>query len=562
MHIRLIALNSRYVHSCPALFYVRNELAKHLPASQPDIVQFTINDPYYATLLRIIEGEPYALFFSVYIWNSHYIHLLIQDLSRILPRALIVLGGPQAPHILYGTNSSDLFGRGGCTVIRGEIEGAPSSFYNDLAAGCLKAEYICRPGRDFSFPYRQDDFVEALRDRHLYYESSRGCPFSCSYCLSAVSAGVRYKDFERVRQELTRILAHEPKMVRFVDRTFNDRPERALAVWRFLAEQGENTLFHFEIVPDRLTEEMFSFLKTLQPDQFQFEIGVQSTHPETLTAINRRMDIEKARDNISRLATLNTVYLHVDLIIGLPHETAEIFSRSFDDVFRSSPHYIQMGLLKILPEAPINRSLEEFGMVRCENPPYEVLATKWLDQKDLAELFWVGRCVESFYNNRFFTTIWAYVKRSGGSGFEFFRALLEICRQNSFFQRAPTQERMSLMLLKLADQRQDRKILRELLAFDWLQSGHRYLPEHLQVSSLPEIKRRLRERLEQNCRNLYDHHSRNAFFKQSVFAYFSGEALRETGLGQEDRGGYVCFLPQELPGVLKHKQAVVILPER
>lgn len=201
-------------------------------------------------------------------------------------------------------------------------------------------------------------------------------------------------------------------------------------------------------------------------------------------------------------------------------------------------------------------------MVRCENPPYEVLATKWLDQKEMAELFWIGRCVESFYNNRFFTSVWSYIRRSGGSGFEFFRALLEICRQNSFFQGAPTQERMSLMLLKSADQRRDRKILRELLAFDWLQSGHRYLPGHLQVPPLHEIKRRLRKRLEQNCRNLYDHRSRNAFFKQSVFAYFSGEALRETGLGQEDGGGYVCFLPQDKPGVLKRKRALVILSGR
>ncbi len=250
LHYQLIALNCRFTHSCLALFYVRNELERHLDC-RVDIRQFTINDPYYDTLLRISNSEADALFFSVYIWNGMYIKRLVYDLKRIRPELPIILGGPQAPYL------SNL--PACCTVVHGEIEGVDASFYQDLEQGTLRPEYKSAPGNPFVSPYRSEDFTGLLQNRQIYYESSRGCPFFCSYCLSSVTHSVQHKDIDTVKQELENILAVEPLIIKFVDRTFNSNPQRTLAIWRYLSALPYSTKFHFEIAPDRFTEEMFQF---------------------------------------------------------------------------------------------------------------------------------------------------------------------------------------------------------------------------------------------------------------------------------------------------------------
>jgi len=298
---KLIALNSRYTHSCLALFYLRSELEENLPDCCPEIIQYTINDPYYPLLRRIGSGEPGVLFFSVYIWNSTYIQRLLYDLINILPDTPVILGGPQAgalvqslaPHV----NQQ-------CSVVYGEIEGVGKSFYNDLEEGRLQREYTGRKTNGFKNPYRQADFSGPLLNRQIYYESSRGCPFGCTYCLSASEKGVRHLPLSQVFDEIKSILRHSPKVIRFVDRTFNDIPERALKIWRFLAEQPGDTLFHFEMAPDRFTEEMFQFLEQVRHHRFQFEIGVQSTNRKTLQTINRQCDQTKLEHNILRLVAL------------------------------------------------------------------------------------------------------------------------------------------------------------------------------------------------------------------------------------------------------------------
>jgi radical SAM superfamily enzyme YgiQ (UPF0313 family) len=520
-------------------------------------MQYCLNDPYYPTLRQIGLGEPDVLFFSVYIWNSSYIRRLVGDLVNILPDTPIILGGPQA-EALARNLPLEVYER--CSVVSGEIEGVERSFYRDLQEQNLQRAYTCRKVNSFHSPYRQEDFTGPLQNRYIYYESSRGCPFNCTYCLSASEKGIRHLPVSQVEEEIKEILLHKPKVVRFVDRTFNDRPDRALEIWRVLAEQPGDTLFHFEMAPDRFTNEMFEFLQQVGPGRFQFEIGVQSTNPETLEAINRKCDLDKLEYNIPRLAALDTIHLHLDLILGLPYETGETYARSFADVFALGPHYIQMGLLKILPDTPISQEIENFGLLACEDPPYEIIANRWLDKDELEYLYWFGECVEAFYNNRYFRCFWQYLRKSGEDIFAFFQELLEQCRIKKFFDLAKTQELLSSLLLEVTRNRQESELSKELLIFDWLRCGHHFLPDHFETEPVVKNRNFLWKNMEQNLEGIYDYKTRDEFFKQGVFFRFSGRLLQETGLSDAGEAAYVCFRPKRENTVFR-LNSFILLPK-
>jgi len=440
-------------------------------------------------------------------------------------------------------------------VVRGEAEGLGPEFYADLRRRSLRPEYRARPASRFASPYTGEDFGGQLKNRNIYYESTRGCPFSCSYCLSSTSLGVRAKDVDTVRRELSPILASRPPSVRFVDRTFNADPERALAIWRFLAGTGGGTCFHFEIAPDRFTPEMFAFLEGVPPGRFQFEIGVQSTTPAALEAINRRMDVESALANIRRLSAMDSIHIHVDLILGLPAEDEGGFRRSFNDVFAAGPHHIQMGLLKILPDTPLAARQKEFGITACARPPHQVLATAWIDHASLARLYRFGECVEAFYNKRWFRAFFRRVRETM-EGYAFFSRLLEHCRTSGFFGRAKTQPFLASILMELVDGMEDGALLRELLLFDWLRCGHRFLPGG-DAAALRRCRDELWRVMPRRC-DLYGPGERNRFFKKGVFYRFSGPVLEAAGLGGE--GGVVAFLPQRAPGVGRYCRVVRLDP--
>jgi len=558
MLYKLITFNGRFIHSCPALFYVRAALERNLPSCRPEIIQHTINDPYYPTLRRIASDEPAALFFSVYIWNSIYIERLIGDLVKLLPDTPVILGGPQAAALFQ--DLPPYISRY-CTVVQGEVEGLEQSFYQDLSGARLQRKYGCSKGEAFKSPYRPEDFRGPLMNRNIYYESSRGCPFSCTYCLSASEKGVRHLPTSQVCEEIVNILRFKPKVIRFVDRTFNDLPARALEIWRFLVEQPGATLFHFEMAPDRFTGEMFRFLEQVEPGRFQFELGIQSTNPHTLEAVNRKCDLALLGPNIRKLVALDTIHIHLDLILGLPYENKESCMQSFRDVFRLGPHYIQMGLLKVLPDTPISRSVKEFGLVVCERPPYEILANRWLTAEEVAELFWLGESVETFYNNRFFRSFWNCLRRADEDIIAFFNGLLGLCREKNFFDLAPTQELMSSLLLEISQERPDRNLIRELLIFDWLRCGHRFLPVHLAAGPPAEYKQKLWKVMPQNWDGVYGYRDRDEFFKQGVFMHFSGSLLKETGLSSDGQPAYVCFTGMREKTVFSHNRVKMIPAE-
>ena len=560
MRIRLVGLNARFTHSCLALFCIRTELERYCPAAEVEIFQGTINDDYHHTLLRLIEGPPDALLFSAAIWNGEPVRRLIGDCLRLLPGLAVVVGGPQAGEV------GRMLPPGSITVVRGEIEAIDPDFYADLLAGRLRSHYagsfLRLPHKELHFPYRAEDFQLHLQHRHIYYESSRGCPFACSYCLSAAEKGVWHKGLDQVFAELEEILRHRPQVVRFVDRTFNDNPERALAIWRFLAAQGGDTLFHFEIAPDRFSEEMFAFLATVGTGRFQFEIGIQSTNDATLAAIDRRIDPGQAHGLIRRLAAAANIHLHVDLILGLPYETKETYLRSFAAVFAMGAHYIQMGLLKVLPDTPIKRHAEAMGYLHCSDPPYSVLANRWLGRDDMAALYWFGECVERFHNNRYFVSLWRYLRAGGEEIAPFFLDLLALCHRQSFFQLAATQELMCRLLCLHLAGRDDEGLVRDLLRYDWLRCGHRFLPPCLGLEEGRERPEATRDRLYRTMpmavAGVYDLGDRNHFFRKAFCLRLSAAAARTLGLGGADDGADLCFTARREESLFRFNEVMLL----
>lgn len=547
--LHLISINCRYSHSCLAQFYVRNALEQHVPEHPVVLTQLTINDPYYDTLLRITRTPARAILFSVYIWNHQYVRRLIADLARLLPELPIIIGGPQA------TALADLPEQ--CSVVGGDIEGVTEQFYHDLAAGNLQPLYRAGQSRSFPSPYRQEDFSGPLKNRQLYYESSRGCPFFCSYCLSSVSRGVRHKPLATVKQELRELIAAHPMIIKFVDRTFNDDPARALAVWQFLVQHAAGVKCHFEIAPDRFTDGMLEFLAAVPCDLFQFEIGIQSCNPRTLLAVNRQMDLERAGENIRSLAALDTIHLHVDLILGLPHETIESFRQSFNQVFMFAPHYIQLGVLKVLPGTEMAERAAEFGLIFCSEPPYEVLATRWLGHAALSDLREFCETVESFFNNRFFRSLWQYLLTGSEEPYVFFRRLQQHCRRHGFFQLARTHKLMNRMLFELFQKQPDRTLLLDFLRYDWLRCGHRTLPDYLAPCTQADIRNRLRLELPQNMEGVFDYRSRVEFLKQASFLQLSPDVVDILGLGKSG-SCLAAFQPQQEGGVMKYHKTTLL----
>jgi hypothetical protein len=386
--------------------------------------------------------------------------------------------------------------------------------------------------------------------------------FGCSYCLSSVEQGVYRKPLTVVIDELRKILLHKPKIIRFIDRTFNDIPERTLAIWEFLLAEGEDTLFHFEMAPERFTPSMFEFLDQVGPGRFQFEIGIQSTHKKTLEAVNRPADQGIVRKNIQKLSELGTIHLHVDLILGLPYETTESFARSFGDVFAMGANYIQMGLLKVLPDTPLCYSALEYQYKHSKIPPYSVLENKWMDHETIQDLYWFSECVEKFMNNRYFVLLWDYFRRTDEDIYLLFRDLLSLCLRNQFFSHAATHELMAEMLIRHTNHRPDKNIIVELLRVDWLRCNHRFLPPCLIPDESAEkpltTKSVLVETLPVELEGVYSRKTRNKFFRKTFFLRISKKTADQIGFMTNSTRPVVCFLSDRDDSIHSYTKILVL----
>lgn len=379
MKLLLVGLNSRYTHTALGIYSIAKYLEKKGISSE--ICEYTINDPYEKIFYSILEKKPDIIGFSTYIWNIGLAERLSSDLKIADPDIKIVFGGPEAG---YSGKKYDFVDK----IISGEGEG---QMY----------EYLTGSMSDDEFP--DLPFCDALpeKGRTVYYESSRGCPYRCSYCISSLEKNLRFKPLERVKNELKFFMDNGVKKVKFIDRTFNIRKDY-YEILEFIIESSADTDFHFEIKPELFSKRDFELLKNARKDLFRFEVGIQSLNKKTLLAINRKNDISVIFKNLKRIINETNVTVHVDLIAGLPLEDLASFKEGFNKVYALKPQVLQLGFLKVLHGTQIEKEAEKYGISYSPYPPYQVIKTDALGVSDIIELKTVENGLETFGNKEFF----------------------------------------------------------------------------------------------------------------------------------------------------------------
>ena len=434
MKILLAACNAKYIHSNLAVYNLRayaGTYAEHIV-----LKEYTINQSKDDILKDIYAENPDVLCFSCYIWNISFVKELVSDLAKILPETVFWAGGPEVSF-----DAEDFLQKNPCFT--GIMVGEGEETFLELAGHYVekktefseikgivyrKGENIVHNGwrevMDLSrVPFAYKDMKD-FQNRIVYYESSRGCPFSCSYCLSSVDKKLRFRDLTLVKKELQFFLDHKVSQVKFVDRTFNCKHAHAMEIWRYIKEHDNGiTNFHFEISADFLIEEELKLMETMRPGLIQLEIGVQSTNPQTVQAIHRTMDFQKLSGIVSRIHSFGNIHQHLDLIAGLPWENYESFHRSFNDVYRLKPQQLQLGFLKVLKGSLMKEMAVEYEIVHKEKEPYEVLSTKWLSYGDVLKLKIVESMVEVYYNSGQFLHTLEYLERFFPDAFMFYQEL-------------------------------------------------------------------------------------------------------------------------------------------
>lgn len=434
MKILLAACNAKYIHSNPAVYDLRS-YASRLKESIL-LGEYTINQTKDEVLKDIYRSGAEVICFSCYIWNISYIKDLIPDLKKILPGAAFWVGGPEvsfdAEKLLKELPqlTGVMVGEGEETFLElasyyiegnGTLENIRGIAYRD-------GEEIRHNGwreiMDLSqVPFAYEN-AEDFTNRIIYYESSRGCPFSCSYCLSSIDKKLRFRDLSLVKKELQFFLDQKVPQVKFVDRTFNCRHDHAMAVWQYIQDHDNGiTNFHFEISADLIREEELELMSHMRPGLIQLEIGVQSTNPETIRAIHRTMDLEKLKKSVARVKGYGNIHQHLDLIAGLPYEDYESFRNSFNDVYRMEPDQLQLGFLKVLKGSFMYREAENYQILYKEKEPYEVLCTRWLSYADILQLKMVESMVEVYYNSGQFQHTLHWMIGAFASPFDFYESL-------------------------------------------------------------------------------------------------------------------------------------------
>ncbi len=498
MKFLLVALNTKYIHSNPAIYslraYAGEELAEHV-----EIAEYTINNSLTEVLAGIYNRKPDVIGFSCYIWNISMVLELVMELAKLLPETPIWLGGPEvtydAPGILekYPQITGVMIGEGEETFRELlEYYVNQKGGMEDISGLCLPTGYTaCRELTDIStLPFLYQD-LDAFENKIIYYESSRGCPFRCSYCLSSIDKKVRLRNLDIVKKELQFFLDHKVKQVKFVDRTFNCNHEHATAIWRYILEHDNGvTNFHFEVSADILNDEEIELLAQMRPGLAQLEVGVQSTNPQTLEAIHRVMDVEKLAQIVGKVSAARNVHLHLDLIAGLPFEDYESFGKSFNCVYAMKPEQLQLGFLKVLKGSEMCERAEEYGICYMDKPPYEVLFTKWLPFEDVLRLKRIEEMVELYYNSNQFVHTLCFLEGAFETPFQMFEALADFFEENGYFVNSPARSYRYHVLLAFACKYDGayESIYKELLTYDM------YLRENLK--SRPEFARDLQEHKE------------------------------------------------------------------
>jgi radical SAM superfamily enzyme YgiQ (UPF0313 family) len=477
--ILLAAMNARYTHSCLALYCLKS-YARGLDC-EIIIREFSINQKIEDIIADIAAQRADIVAFSVYIWNVELIKKILPVLNQRCAGSMILLGGPEVgynpeswfelfPYIDY--------------IITGHGEGG---FRHLLEHGLMNREKIIRiPNPHFAAmpnPYTDKDLAN-MRNRYMYYESSRGCPFQCTYCLSSrADQKLEMKGAETVKEELALIIGHRPKLLKFVDRTFNVPSGHHREIWNFLLENYKtgSTTFHFEIHPSYLDDDDFAILSRCPGGLFQFEIGVQSTNPDALNAVRRTGTWEKDRAVIERLVGLSTIRIHLDLIAGLPYDDMVSVRSAFNEVYALRPDHIQLGFLKVLPGTKMAEQAAEYDIRYADRAPYQVIETRWLDKNEIRLLERIAYLADRLRNTGRFEGTLAGLEREFDSPFDMFRAFAVMPEgRGPALNRGWESGAAFLMRVIVSRFSEKRDFLLDALRRDWRAvSKNRPLPEAL-----------------------------------------------------------------------------------
>ena len=435
MKILLAACNAKYIHSNLAVYDLQAYASEY--TDYVILKEYTINQQKDDIMRDIYLEHPDVVCVSCYIWNISFVKELMADLAKILPDADFWAGGPEVSYDAEKFLSENpeftgvMVGEGEETFqeLSGYYVNKNPEKLENITGICYRdGEKIIHNGwrqiMDLSsIPFIYKDLSE-FKNRIIYYESSRGCPFSCSYCLSSVDKKLRFRDIEMVKKELQFFIDHKVPQVKFVDRTFNCKHDHAMAIWKYINDHDNGvTNFHFEISADLLREEELQEMSTMRPGLIQLEIGVQSTNPDTIKAIHRTMDFEKLKGIVDRIHSFGNIHQHLDLIAGLPYEDYDSFRNSFNDVYALKPQQLQLGFLKVLKGSHMMEMCREYGIVYKNREPYEVLSTKWLDYGHVLKLKNVENMVEVYYNSGQFQKTLEYAESFFPDAFSIYEGL-------------------------------------------------------------------------------------------------------------------------------------------
>lgn len=463
MKILLAACNAKYIHSNLAVYDLQayaSDYADHIV-----LKEYTINQQKDDIMRDIYLEHPDVVCVSCYIWNLSFVKELMADLIKILPGADFWAGGPEVSYDAekFLTENSEFKG---VMVGEGEetfkelaghyVEKNPQNLKNMTGICYRDGDQITHNGwRQImnlsSIPFIYKDLSE-FKNRIIYYESSRGCPFSCSYCLSSIDKKLRFRDTETVKKELQFFIDNKVPQVKFVDRTFNCKHDHAMAIWKYINEHDNGvTNFHFEISADLLREEELQEMSTMRPGLIQLEIGVQSTNPDTIKAIHRTMDFEKLKGIVDRIHSFGNIHQHLDLIAGLPYEDYDSFRHSFNDVYALKPQQLQLGFLKVLKGSHMMEMCREYGIVYKTQEPYEVLSTKWLDYDHVLKLKTVENMVEVYYNSGQFQNTLEYLEKFFPDAFSIYERLGSFYMEKGYGDVSHTRMRRYEILLEFLE---------------------------------------------------------------------------------------------------------------
>lgn len=439
--VLLCALNSKFIHSCLAVHSLKKyALKKGYPKEKIIIKEFTVND----TLDRILDGifseKADAVAFSVYIWNCEYVAKLCKIIKKISPETAVILGGPEVSYIekhpLFDEGSFDF-------IIKGEGE---KKFYSLLTTGNKDVEAE-KSFDEIPFAY-DDENISLFENRIVYYETSRGCPFSCAYCLSSAEKGVKFLPLERVKKELDFFVSHNVKQVKFVDRTFNADKKRAYEIWKYIIDNfsRQDINFHFEIAADLLDDELIFLLSRAEVGLIQLEIGIQSTDDKTLALSCRKTDTRKVLINCEKLVALGNINIHTDLIVGLPDEDLDGFKKSFNDVYKIKSHQLQLGFLKLLHGTKMVEISEKRGYAFSPFPPYEILSSNKITHSEILKLKKFEDVFEKIYNSQRFVLTLNELEKYFENAFEMFEKITDFFEESgNTFVSVSTKEIFNLL---------------------------------------------------------------------------------------------------------------------